>query len=235
MSAEPVEEVKNEEATEITTNENIEEEPKKEIKEEPKEEATTEPINNEVVEEAKPKAKAKAKARTVKVVELVECSACNKKMLPKSLRNTHPHYCKGAPTETLPVNKQKASYGTKVEQRLRKEIEEEMKKKYASNGSLGGSRMLHETSCSATYENKENDKNAQNVKNEVVHYSEPIEVKTKAKPVRMEREASRCIREETPPRQLTARELLEASYAEIRRAKREEHMQKINSFKSKMF
>ena len=42
--------------------------------------------------------------------------------------------------------------------------------------------------------------------------------------------------EETPPpRQLTARELLEASYVEIRKAKREEHIQKINSFKSKMF
>ena len=210
MSAETVEEVKNEETTEPIINENIEEEPKEEIKEEPKEEpkeeATNEPLNNEVVEEAKPKAKAKAKARTVKVVELVECSACNKKMLPKSLRNTHPHYCKGAPTETLPVNKQKASYGSKVEEKLRKEIEAEVKAKYE----------------------KENDKNAQNVKNEVVNYSEPIEAKTKAKPVRMEEP-------EPPPRQLTARELLEASYNEIRRAKREEHIQKISSFRSKMF
>ena len=220
MSAETVEEVKNEEATEPIINQSIEEEPKNEIKEEPKEEpkeeARTEPMNNEVVEEAKPKAKAKAKARTVKVVELVECNDCGKKMLPKSLRNTHPHYCKGAPTETLPVNKQKASCGSKVEEKLRKEIEAEMK---------------------AKYENKENDKNAQNVKKEVVNYSEPIEVRTlrqkprelivtKAKPVRME--------ETPPPRQLTARELLEASYAEIRKAKREEHMQK-NSFKSKMF
>ena len=51
-------------------------------------------------------------------------------MLPKSLRNTHPYYCKGQPTETLPVNKQKASYGTKVEEKLRKEIEEEIKNKY---------------------------------------------------------------------------------------------------------
>ena len=51
-------------------------------------------------------------------------------MLPKSLRNTHPYYCKGQPTETLPVNKQKASYGTKVEENLRKEIEKESKKKY---------------------------------------------------------------------------------------------------------
>ena len=127
-----------------------------------------------------------------------------KKMTPKSLKHTHPHYCKGQPTETLPVNKQKASYGSKVEQKLRKEIEEEMKKKY---------------------ENKENDKNAHNVKNEVVSYSEPIEVKTKAKPVRMEEQ----------PRQPTARELLEASYNEIRRAKREAHIEKINSYKSKMF
>ena len=125
-------------------------------------------------------------------------------MTPKSLKHTHPHYCKGQPTETLPVNKQKASYGSKVEQKLRKEIEEEMKKKY---------------------ENKENDKNAHNVKNEVVSYSEPIEVKTKAKPVRMEEQ----------PRQPTARELLEASYNEIRRAKREAHIEKINSYKSKMF
>ena len=97
---------------------------------------------------------------------------------------------------------------------MRKEKGEEMKAKYA---------------------NKENDKNAPNVKNEVVvnthealtsvQYSEPIEVKTKAKPVRMEEQ----------PRQLTARDLLEASYNEIRKAKGEAHIEKINSFKSKMF
>ena len=195
MSGEEVEEVKNEEGNEEVANEVIEEEPKKEFKEETKEEAT------EAVEEAKPKAKAKATpkklARTVKVVELVECNACNKKMLPKSLKHTHPNYCKGAPNETLPVNKQKASYGSKVEEKLRKEIEAEMKTKYE----------------------KENDKNVQNVQNEVIQYSEPIEVKTR----------------QSVPKQPTARELLEASYAEIRRAKREEHIQKINGFKSKMF
>ena len=64
--------------------------------------------------------------------------------------------------------------------------------------------------------------------NEVVSYSEPIEVKTKSKPVVMKEP-------ETPPRQLTARELLEASYNEIRKAKREAHIEKKNSFKSKMF
>ena len=210
MSVETVEEVKNEEVAEIVNNEVIEttneEQPTEQIKQE---ETLTAPIE-EIKEDAQPTPKAKPKAqpkklsRSVKVVELVECSACNKKMLPKSLRNTHPHYCKGQPTETLPVNKQKASYGSKVEEKLRKEIEEEMKKKY---------------------ENKENDKNAQNVKNEVVSYSEPIEVKTKSKPVKMEEQ----------PKQLSARELLEASYNEIRKAKREAHIEKINSFKSKMF
>ena len=131
MSNEEVDEVKNEEAPEPVANEIIEttheEQPTEQIK------ATTEEQpKEEPKEETKPKAKATPKklARTVKVIELVECSACNKKMLPKSLKNTHPHYCKGQPTETLPVNKQKASYGSKVEQKLRKEIEEEMKKKY---------------------------------------------------------------------------------------------------------
>ena len=206
MSGEEAEEIKNEEANEEVANEVIEE-TNEETQVKEKEEATKqEEVKTEVKEEAKPKAKATPKklARTVKVIELVECQACNKKMLPKSLKNTHPHYCKGQPTETLSVNKQKASYGSKVEQKLRKEIEEEMKKKY---------------------ENKENDKNTQNVKNEVIQYSEPIEVKTKAKPIRMEE----------APRQPTARELLEASYNEIRRAKREAHIEKINGFKSKMF
>ena len=127
-------------------------------------------------------------------------------MLPKSLRNTHPHYCKGQPTETLPVNKQKASYGSKVEQKLRKEIEEEMKAKYA---------------------NKENDKNAQNVKNEVVQYSQPIEVKTKAKPS--------VPSVPSVQRQLTATELLQQSYNEMKKLRQQERAEKIASFKSKMF
>ena len=208
MSAEAVEEVKNEEVAEIDNAEVIEETNEQTQVKETEEATKQEEVKTEVKEEAKPKPKATPKklARTVKVVELVECQACNKKMLPKSLKNTHPHYCKGQPTETLPVNKQKASYGSKIEQKLRKEIEEEMKAKYS---------------------NKENDKNAQNVNNEVVQYSEPIEVKTKAKPS--------VPSVPSVPRQLTARELLEASYNEIRKAKREAHIEKINSFKSKMF
>ena len=226
MSAEAVEEAKNEEVAEIGNTEVIEDaspearelrdtNEETQVKQN-EEEIKQEEVKTEVKEEAKPKAKATPKKlpRTVKVVELVSCEACSKKMTPQSLKHTHPHYCKGQPTETLPVNKQKASYGSKIEQKLRKEIEEEMKKKYAFNGSLGGS---------ASYENKENDKNAQNIQ-----YSEPIEVKTKAKPVKMEEAPP-------PPRQLTARELLEASYNEIRKAKREAHIEKINSFKSKMF
>ena len=202
MTSEDVNEVKTEEAPEPIANEIIEttneEQPTEQIKEEPKEEPKE--------EETKPIAKAKAKAtpkklaRTVKVVELVECSACNKKMLPKSLKNTHPHYCKGQPTETLPVNKQKASYGSKVEQKLRKEIEDEMRKKYASN----------------------------ETKNEVVTYSEPIEVKTKQRPVRMEQPRE-------PTKQPTATELLQQSYNEMRRLRQQEKQEKINKFKSSMF
>ena len=82
-------------------------------------------------------------------------------------------------------------------------------------------------------QHKENDKNAQNiqnnhnVQNDVIQYSEPVEVKTKPKPVKIE--------EAPPPRQLTARELLEASYNEIRKAKQQEKQEKINRFKLSMF
>ena len=66
---------------------------------------------------------------------------------------------------------------------------------------------------------------------EVVSQSEhePIEVKTKEKPVRMEEP------EQPPSRTLTARELLEASYMEIRRAKQQEQTEKIARFKTSMF
>ena len=205
MSAEAVEEVKNEEVAEIDNAEVIEETNEQTQVKETEEATKQEEVKTEVKEEAKPKPKATPKklARTVKVVELVKCQACNKKMLPKSLKNTHPHYCKGQPTETLPVNKQKASYGSKIEQKLRKEIEEEMKAKYETKNEVVAKPREALTS---------------------VQYSEPIEVKTKAKPS-----------VPSVPRQLTARELLEASYNEIRKAKREAHIEKINSFKSKMF
>ena len=78
MTSEAIDGAKNKEAPEPIINEVIEttneEQPTEEIKEESKEEPT---------EETKPKAKAKAVpktlARTVKVVELVKCGACQKK------------------------------------------------------------------------------------------------------------------------------------------------------------
>ena len=187
MSSETVEDIKTEEVPEVVANEKIEttneEQPTEQIKEEPKEEPKEE---TKPITKAKAKATPKKLARSVKVVELAECEHCLKKMTPKSLKHTHPHYCKGQPTETLPVNKQKASYGSKVEQKLRKEIEEEMRKKYAFN----------------------------ETKNEVVTYSEPIEVKTKQRPVRME--------ETPPPKQPTATELLQQSYNEMKRLRQQE-------------
>ena len=117
-------------------------------------------------------------------------------MLPKSLKNTHPHHCKGQPSETLPVNKQKASYGSKVEQKLRKEIEDEMRKKYET-------------------------------KNEVVTYSEPIEVKTKSR--------TNVPSVPSVSRQPTATELLQQSYNEMKRLRQQEKQEKINKFRASMF
>ena len=210
-----VQESQNEEANEKAVENIIEEateaQPTQEIQQE-------ETKQEEAEEKPKPKATAKKLPRSVKVVEMVECNDCGKKMLPKSLKHSHPRNCKGQPSETLPVNKQKNSYGSKLKEQMRKEVEEEMKAKYA---------------------NKENDKNAQNVTNEVVQYSEhevscssstlrePIEVKTKAKPVVMQ--------PPQPPRQLTATELLQQSYNEMKRLKQQEKQEKINSFRSKMF
>ena len=128
----------------------------------------------------------------------------------------------------MPVNKQKASYGTKVEQKLRNEIEDEMRNKYASNGSLGGS---------ASYETKEVAKPREDATlspralrdffRSVIHYSEPIEAKTKPKP-------------SVPivpsvPKQLTATELLQQSYNEMKRLRQQEKQEKINKFRASMF
>ena len=188
---EEVEEVKNEEGNEVVSNEVIEEETKSEDKE------VVATKNEEATAQPKPKAQAKKQPRSVKVVELVACPGCDKKMLPKSLRHSHPRNCKGQPTETRPVNKQQNSYGSKVKEQLRKEIEEEMK---------------------SNYEKKEQAKEAS------VPSVPSVPVKMK------EHDVSCSIREpEPPPKQLTARELLEASYNEIRKAKREAHIEKINS------
>ena len=92
MSSEEVNEVKNEGATETVANEIIEEAPEEEIKEATEETSTEE----QPTAKAKPKATPKKLARTVKVVELVECNACNKKMLPKSFKKHTPPLLQGA-------------------------------------------------------------------------------------------------------------------------------------------
>ena len=122
---EEVEEVKNEEGTEEYSNEVIEEGTKQEDKEaEARQNGLLSPSGEapkieEAKEEPKPKAKPKKQARSVKVVELVACPDCDKKMLPKSLRHSHPRNCKGQPTETRPINKQQNSYGSKLKEQMR--------------------------------------------------------------------------------------------------------------------
>ena len=90
MSSEDVTEVKNAEATEPIVNDTVEatneEQPTEQIKEEatittPIEQTTEE--KTQPIPKAKTKPKAQPKARTVKVVEFVECEACNKKYYPK--------------------------------------------------------------------------------------------------------------------------------------------------------
>ena len=126
---EEVEEVKNEEVKEVVNTE-IDEDASAEglssIRDTPKEEQKheLEVKNEEVEQQPKPKAKPKKQARSVKAVELVSCPDCDKKMLPKSLRHSHPRNCKGQPTETRPVKKQQNSHGTKLKEQIRKEIEE---------------------------------------------------------------------------------------------------------------
>ena len=226
--SEEVKESKNEEANEEVVNEVNEEAPEEAPKQEDASPEARELHDlskiEEEQEEAKPKAKPKKMARSVKVIELVNCPDCDKKMLPKTLRHSHPKNCKGQPTETRPVAKQQNSYGSKLKEQLRKEIEEEMKTKYKTKNEV----VNH---------------------NEVVNYSEPIEVKTKAsvpsgreareatasRPVRMEREPSRCIREREAPKQLTATELLQQHYSEIRKAKQLEKIEKIPGSKAVCF
>ena len=93
MSTEEVNEVKNEEATEIIANvineETTKETNNEEINEEvsqPNEDASPEArvLRDTIpIAKAKPKAVPKKLARSVKVVELVECSTCNKKCCPR--------------------------------------------------------------------------------------------------------------------------------------------------------
>ena len=73
--------------------------------------------------------------------------------------------------------------GLRLNKKLRKEIEDEMRQKYE-------------------------------MRNEVVTYSEPIETKTKQRPV--------IVKPPPPPRQPTATELLQQSYNEMKRLRQQE-------------
>ena len=192
-----VQESQNEEANEKVVENIIEEatepQPTQEIKQE-------ETKQEEAEEKPKPKATAKKLPRTVKVVEMVNCPDCDKRMLPKSLKHSHPKNCKGQPSETLPVNKQKNSYGSKLKEQMRKEIEDEMKSKYQNN------------------------------QNEIIQHSEEIQVKTKAIP-----KQPVAMKPPIPQRQLTATELLQQSYNEMKKLKQQEKAEKIARFKTSMF
>ena len=72
---------------------------------------------------------------------------------------------------------------------------------------------------------------------ETEQYSEPIEVRTRAKPsVSSGREAREALTERpSVPKQLTATELLQQSYNEMKKLRQQEKAEKIARFKSKMF
>ena len=200
-----VQESQNDEANEKVAENIIEEatepQPTQEIQQE-------EAKQEEAEEKPKPKATAKKLPRTVKVVEMVTCPDCDKRMLPKSLKHSHPRNCKGQPSETLPVNKQKNSYGSKLKEQMRKEIEEEMKSKY------------------------------QNKENEIIQHSEEIEIANarEAQPsVKTKTIPKKPVIMKQPERQLTASELLQQSYNEMKRLKQQEKAEKIARFKTSMF
>ena len=76
------------------------------------------------------------------------------------------------------------------------------------------------------------------VREPVIQYSEPIEVKTKTKQSRecSRGSAERPIRmEQPPPRQPTATELLQQSYNEMKRLRQEEKQEKTNKSRVSMF
>ena len=192
----------------------IEEDPKNDNEEAP--EKVEEPKPEEDTKEApkeEPKEDEQFKNKTDRMKnKKVKCEGCQAEMTLKTLR--YSHKCNGK-TEDKPIKPKPKARTVAV-----KPIENQSVK----------------TIPPTKYKEPKQE-------NELVQYSEPIEVKAKAKPVDDAKTSSSAgnvrasppVRMEEQPRQLTARELLEASYAEIRRAKREAHIEKINSFKSKMF
>ena len=177
---------------------NVNEEVAEPVVETKTEESKQEAPKEEIRDEAKEEEQFKNKTDRMKNKK-VKCEGCQAEMTLKTLR--YSHKCNGK-TEDKPI---KPKPKTKTRAVAVKPLENQVIK------TIPPTRIKEPKQA-----------------NEVVSYSEPIEVKTKSKPVVMKEP-------EPPPRQLTARELLEASYNEIRKAKREAHIEKINSFKSKMF
>ena len=184
---------------EDTTNDN-EEAPEK--VEEPKPEETPKETTQEKTKEEPPKEDEQFKNKADRMKnKKVKCEGCQAEMTLKTLR--YSHKCNGT-TEDKPIKPKPKARTVAV-----KPIENQIIKTIPPTGMKEAvSYSEHEVSCSSA----------------TLH--EPVEVKTKAKAVKMS--------EPEPPRQLTARESLEASYAEIRRAEREAHIEKTNGFKSKM-
>ena len=181
--------------------------------EEPKPEEVKTEAPEETPKEEEPKEDEQFKNKTDRMKnKKVKCEGCQAEMTLKTLR--YSHKCNGK-TEDKPIKPKPKARTVAV-----KPIENQTLK----------------TIPPTKYKEPKQE-------NELVQYSEPIEVKTKAKPVDDVKTSSSAgnvrasppVRMEEQPRQLTARELLEASYAEIRRAKREAQIEKINGFKSKMF
>ena len=212
----------------------IEEDPKNDNEEAPEkvEEVKPEEIKKEEPKEEQkeaPKEDEQFKNKTDRMKnKKVKCEVCQAEMTLKTLR--YSHKCNGK-TEDKPIKPKPKTRAVAV-----KPIENQVIKSIPPT----------------------------KVKEPTVQYSEPIEVKTKSKPVDGSFEPSSAgnfvkfppvddvltsssagnarasppvvMKEpEPPPRQLTAREILEASYNEIRKAKREAQIEKINSFRSKMF
>ena len=194
----------------------IEEDPKNDNEEAPEkvEEVKPEEIKKEEPKEEQkqaPKEDEQFKNKTDRMKnEKVKCEGCQAEMTLKTLR--YSYKCNGK-TEDKPIKPKPKTRAVAV-----KPIENQVIK------SIPPTKVIEPT----------------------VQYSEPIEVKTKFKPVDDVLTSSSAgnarasppvvmNEPEPPPRQLTAREILEASYNEIRKAKREAQIEKINSFRSKMF
>ena len=191
----------------------IEEEPTKDNEEatekveevKPEELKPKEPKPEETPKEEVPKEEEQFKNKTDRMKnKKVKCEGCQAEMTLKTLR--YSHKCNGK-TEDKPIKpkpKTRAVAVKPIENQVIKTIPPTRTKETTIQYSE------HEVSCSSA----------------TLH--EPIEVKTKPKPVRM-------VEAPPPQRQLTASELLQQSYNEMKKLKHQEKAEKIARFKTSMF